>query len=287
MYFNIADFVIEVKGIRKVLLPLSLFRVRRRFRIPDIRISVDGNNSLSRFRRQKLIFKSEFWEICQWQDKIIFWDRFNGARLNQSSRFAVFDQKLTQGKVFYTNCHELHTNRHELNNPLSYPIGALLILNKLSQGRGIFLHASGIKDNNKGYVFCGRSGIGKTTIAKLWQENNRGTVLNDDRIIVRKLSNKFYTYGGPWHTRDNSLISNEKVQINKIFFLKKSRNDFIRKINSKEAFEKIISQAYFAIWEESAIDFSFGFLSDLCRNIPCFELGFRSTPEIIDLIERN
>lgn len=281
MYFNIAEFIIEVRGMRGVLLPLKLFQVRKKFRTPDIRISVGGrSNELPSLIKQELIFKSQgFWEISRWQDKIIFWDRFNGRRVNQGRIFAVFDKRLTQGIYYY------NTNGEELINPLAYPIGALLILNKLSQGKGVFLHASGIKDNEgRGYIFCGRSGIGKTTIAKLYLENKRGVVLNDDRIIVRRLNNKFYAYGGPWHTQDFRLISNEKVEINKILFLKQSRKNFVKKISPKEAFEKIIPQAYFAIWDKLAINLSFSFLNDLCQEIPCFELSFKPTEEIIDLI---
>jgi len=274
MYLSIADFLIEIRESRELSLFLKLFQVRKRSKTADIKIKIENNSSVS-LKNKKLIFKSEgFWRIYSWQNKIIFWDDFNEGR-----RFAIFNKGLSQG-IYFDNA-----NGEKILNPLSYPVGALLILNKLSQGKGIFLHASGIRDENNGYIFCGPSGIGKTTIAKFWQENKQGIVLNDDRVIVRKINNKFFAYGGPWYSKDN-LFSNEKVEINKLFFLKQSRENFIRRLNSKEAFEKIVPQAYFAIWDKSAIDFSFQFLEDLCQKIPCFELGFKPTKEVIDFVRK-
>lgn len=287
MYLKIADFLIEIEEIENIALPFKLFQVKKELKSPDLKICLQRRGFFS-FKERKLIFKAPgFWEIYQNGDKIIFWDRFKGIKPNPGARFAIFDRKLTQGRLFYTNRHQLHPNKHESVNPLAYPIGPLLILNKLSKEEGIFLHACAVRDKEGiGYIFCGRSGAGKTTMAKIWQMNNQGLVLNDDRIIIRKLDNKLYAYGCPWYSRDKDLVSHQKIEINKIFFLKHSKRNSIKLLNKKEGFSKIIQHAYFSIWDKSAINFSFRFLNYLCQQVPNFELGFRPTKEIVDFVKR-
>src|SRR5206468_8367928 len=54
-------------------------------------------------------------------------------------------------------------------NPLQYPLDELLVVNLLARGRGVEVHASGLRDRDgAGLLFVGQSGAGKTTIARLW-----------------------------------------------------------------------------------------------------------------------
>lgn len=309
MYFKISDFLIELEGINELFHPFNLFRVNGGLETSDIKLSLERRIP-HQFAKEKLIFRAKrFWEIHQWQNKIIFWDKFNRNKHKYQTRFAIFDKKISRGKLYLSNnasysnlsnprassCPpwrafgEMGNPRNSalVKNPLSYPIGALLILNKLSQGNGLFVHATAVKDKDgKGYVFCGCSGTGKTTMAKIWQKNNQGTILNDDRIIIRKMGHKFYAYGCPWYATNNKLVSNERVEIKRVFFLKHSKKNYVKNLFPEEAFSKLLTHAFFPVWDKSAIDFSFGFLQDLSQRVPCFELGFRPEKEIVDFVRK-
>src|SRR3954464_14964565 len=84
-------------------------------------------------------------------------------------------------------------------NPLEYPLDELLMMNRLALGRGAELHSCGVSVAGQGYLFAGHSGAGKSTTAKLWVENRRGTILSDDRIIIRRVGSSFEMHGTPWH----------------------------------------------------------------------------------------
>lgn len=64
----------------------------------------------------------------------------------------------------------------------------------------ILIHASAIEFNGKAYLFLGESGTGKSTHARLWQENIKGArLLNDDSPIISINSeNNILVYGSPW-----------------------------------------------------------------------------------------
>lgn len=69
----------------------------------------------------------------------------------------------------------------------------------LKKGK-ILVHASAVELDGKGYLFLGESGTGKSTHARLWQENIKGArLLNDDSPIISINSeNNILVYGSPW-----------------------------------------------------------------------------------------
>lgn len=61
------------------------------------------------------------------------------------------------------------------------------------------IHAAAVKKGNAAYAFIGRSGIGKSTHARMWTEHIDGAcLLNDDSPIVRIFDGKAIVYGSPW-----------------------------------------------------------------------------------------
>jgi hypothetical protein len=74
-----------------------------------------------------------------------------------------------------------HTLSQITLDPLFHPLGSLLMIYLSHFSSGFLIHASGIKENNNGYIFSGVSGIGKTTMSELWLKQG-ATVINDDRI---------------------------------------------------------------------------------------------------------
>ncbi len=75
-------------------------------------------------------------------------------------------------------------------NPLSYPIDSLLIYYLTAINKDIFLHSSAVSVRDKGLVFCGISGKGKSTMAKLWEEKG-AKVIHDDRTIIGRKGELF------------------------------------------------------------------------------------------------
>lgn len=162
-------------------------------------------NPFPMFPSKKVLFEAEkFWSIYDNKNSYIIYDCFN-SNDGGFSRVGVFSKEYTEGKIFIKN-HNFDKQNSNIKNPLSYPIGPVLMSNLLAGGKGIFLHASGVKTfDDKGYLFCGESESGKSTIAKLWRDNDKITILNDDRIIIREKEEKFYIYGTPWYTESEFI----------------------------------------------------------------------------------
>ena len=72
-------------------------------------------------------------------------------------------------------------------SPLTYPMGALVLYYLTVNSNAFMIHASGIWDGETGRIFSGFSGVGKSTMAKLWEEEG-AHVVNDDRLIIREVN---------------------------------------------------------------------------------------------------
>jgi hypothetical protein len=102
---------------------------------------------------------------------------------------ALFNQDFSRGEI---RLHRPFFQSIQSVDPLEYPLDELLITNYLARGRGVEVHACGVVDSReKGYLFLGPSGGGKSTMARQWQGRPGVTVLSDDRIILRQRGGDF------------------------------------------------------------------------------------------------
>ncbi len=169
-----------------------------------------------------------------------------------------------------------------------YDFLQILLINYFAQREsGIFLHAIGIKDSGgKGYVFAGKSGAGKTTAAKIWYRHSNATVLNDDRIIIRKIRKKFFVYGSPWHGAfsDYLMSRTEEARLRKLFFIHHSPKNTSKPVTSEKAFKLLYPTTFPTFWDGAGLEKMVSFCEGLLRNTPCFRLGFARSKKIIGFI---
>jgi len=133
----------------------------------------------------------------------------------------------------------------------------LLIEYFAQRNSGIFIHGVGLKDfNGKGYVFAGKSGAGKSTMAKIWHRRTNATVLNDDRIIIRSFRDKFFIYGSPWHGEFSDYLESriESAPLKELFFIHHASKNTMRQISSKEAFRRLYPAIFPPFWDKRELE---------------------------------
>jgi hypothetical protein len=193
--------------------------------------------------------------------------------------FIVLNSDLRSGDIIIDR-DPAHTT--DLSNPLGWPLNQILMIYLLSKDRGILFHACGIDDRGNGILFMGNSGHGKSTMGKLWLEN-QCSILNDDRIVVREKDDQFWMYGTPWHG-DLTEWSLKGLPIKKIFFLNPGgKNNAIRK-NGAEAVSMLIARSFPPFWDQKSMTYTMNFCDRLVSKIPCHELSFEPNSRIIDFV---
>jgi hypothetical protein len=193
-------------------------------------------------------------------------------------RVAVFDPKFTSVDI-YSSPRAVSMDAGGLL--LEWPFAQLLMVSLLSRRGGLMAHACGIVDGAKGYLFMGNSGHGKSTMAQLWQ--GKATILNDDRIIVRRDGDRFLISGTPWHG-DHPEVSPLGVPLDAVFFLKQATGNTSAPVRGAEACAMIVSRSFPPLWDPAGMSLTLDFAARLAGAVPCYELGFRCDERVTDFV---
>lgn len=172
-----------------------------------------------------------------------------------------------------------------------YDFLQVLLINYFAQrNSGIFTHSIGVKDiDGKGLLFTGKSGCGKTTMAKIWHKHSKGTmVLNDDRIIVRKNKRGFLIYGSPWHGEFSDYLTSriESAPLKNLFFIHHAPKNTVREISEKEAFNLLYPALFPTFWDRRGLENILSFCQDLIKSVPCFNFGFVNNIRVIKFVTK-
>ena len=168
-----------------------------------------------------------------------------------------------------------------LPHPLAFPLAELIMVDHLSRDHGVMLHACGVKDGQKGYIFSGRSGAGKSTMAGLWM--GKGTVLNDDRTILRRINGAFFIYGTPWHG-GFERVANTGARLEALYFIEHADRDWIQRIDPAQVCRRLLTNCWPPVWNRRAMDSTLSLFSTLANLIPGYSLGFRPESHILEEI---
>lgn len=179
-------------------------------------------------------------------------------------------------------------NPHLSNDECEYIWTGSAFYSKLLDFNGFLLHASAVAMDNRAYLFSAKSGTGKSTHTSLWQEvygAERAIIINDDKPAIRLLKDDFYVYGTPWSGKTNKNI-NTKVPLGAIIFIERSEENWIKKIDTKQALNLILNQTIRPQQVEK-IDKLLILLDKLLKVIPIYKLGCNISEEAVRLVKET
>lgn len=122
-----------------------------------------------------------------------------------------------------------------------FSFGKILYLFLLNTNKGMALHASSISNGKTSVLFCGRSGEGKTTIAK----NSGYPILNDEFSIIRIKNKKVFCYGNPLGSKLNPHFLDTCSVVNKVYFIKKSCRNKKHSIGKSQTLQLLLTSDFF------------------------------------------
>jgi hypothetical protein len=166
---------------------------------------------------------------------------------------------------------------------LQYPLAEVLMVHLLARGRGLLVHGCAVRDGDAGLLFAGTSGAGKSTMAGLWREQPRATLLSDDRVIVRQHEDGFWIYGTPWHG-DARAASPERAPLRRIFLLAHGRENRAVRLSPVQASAALLVRSFPTHWDAQGMDFSVGLLGGLCEALPVYALKFAPDRGVIEYV---
>ena len=168
-------------------------------------------------------------------------------------------------------------------NPFFGPAMELLMINYFTQRTGAIIHGCGIARKNSGFLFVGESGAGKSTLANLLSREKETDVLSDDRTVVRYVDGEFRMYGTPWHG-EAKFGSPRGVKLEKIYFLRHSRQNSIRPLIRVQSVLKLLQCSFPPYWDAAGMQLTMELFEQLATCVSCNELAFRPDESVIQFV---
>jgi hypothetical protein len=167
---------------------------------------------------------------------------------------------------------------------LDYPLDELLFQHRLAREGAIEVHGCGVVWRGRTLLFCGRSGAGKSTTARLWRRHARGArLLSDDRVILRPGKREVRAYGTPWHG-DGGFARAASAPLGALFFLRHGRTTRLLPLGRAGAAARLFTRCFPPPWDREGVARALDACADTASRVPAFELSFRPRSEAVDAV---
>jgi hypothetical protein len=187
-----------------------------------------------------------------------------------SSNACLFAYQLDDAKVVLRrSAADFVGVRHEyaLDSLIRILLTAVLLPQK-----GFLLHAATVVRDGRAYVFAGRSGAGKSTVARL---SPGGSVLTDEISVLRYSEGEWFAHGTPFWGEFRAAGRNEQYPLAGIFALNQAPEDRVEPLAPKETLRALLPCILFFTAEPEANRALLGTLTELVHQVPCHRLHFR------------
>jgi hypothetical protein len=137
----------------------------------------------------------------------------------------------------------------------------------------LLMHASAAVYDGKAYLFHAKSGTGKSTHNRLWQQYIPGTeVLNDDHPILRTFEDgSIIAYGSPWSGK-TPCYRNASYPLAAMVRITQAPNNAIKRLSLIESYASFSSSCTTMKWERSIMDNMHSTIERIVTTIPCYRL---------------
>jgi hypothetical protein len=228
------------------------------------------------------IFKAEnSWSILRDNGDYIL--KFEEQGTGVPRMIARFDSETRS--VTLSCSSNLISSQGSAQNPLHYPLDQILLMYFLASREGVIVHAAGAVFAEKGCIFAGRSGAGKSTVSRKLQEMPGIEILSDDRIIIRKMGDSFTMFGTPW-PGDAGIAVNKSAPLSQIFFLAQGEENRIERIKNAEAFRRFMPVLSIPWYDKEVIQEIFSTVEKLVSKVPSYFLHFTMDFDPVNVFEQ-
>jgi hypothetical protein len=219
--------------------------------------------------------KQRLWQVVRTKTERAF-IVFNPNKIEEIQQVAFLNEASTEWQVY---SHVLKQNEDSFISPLSYPLGALILYYLTLNSNAFMIHASGVWDGETGRIFSGFSGVGKSTMAKIWEEEG-AHIVNDDRLIVREVNGEYFMYNTPMPYAD----LNKQAQVSKFYFPFHAKKNSAEKLSGAQGLTQLMAFCFQHNYDKKYTEHLITQLERITQHASTYKLGVVPTPSIIDFI---
>jgi len=162
-------------------------------------------------------------------------------------------------------------------------IGEVVFRTAILSYGGVVVHSAGIDCEGSGILFCGPSGIGKSTQAGLWKQHKNAKILNADRTALRVTEDGVLVYGTPWSGSSKENM-NSKAALKGIFFLRQAKENSLSILSPSEAVNYMLPRCFLPFGCEELMDLALSNIEKILGRVPSFLLSCLPDYEAVEMV---
>lgn len=147
----------------------------------------------------------------------------------------------------------------------------------------LLMHASAVAHEGQSIVFTAPSGTGKTTQAELWAKHKGATILNGDKVFLKKEDDGIHAWGSPWKG-SSPYAENASAPLRAIVALEQAEENSIRKLEGFEVLEYVVPHVFFPSWDERCEQAVLTFLDQVLGETEVYLLKCRPDEAAVELL---
>ena len=175
--------------------------------------------------------------------------------------------------------HSTAGSTDDILNPLPYPLDGLLLYFLFSQTGDIMIHGSGVVSGGRGWIFTGRSGSGKTTMARIF-DGAGDRVIHDDRLVLRREGSGWVMHNTPVYRNDEP----RSAPLDHLRVIRHGAANVSEPVSGAEAVAMILSNCIQQNWDREAASRLAAAADDLASSVNVSRLSFLPDVSIRDYL---
>jgi hypothetical protein len=146
---------------------------------------------------------------------------------------------------------------------------------------GLLFHGSTLVVGNMAHVFLAKSGGGKSTICK---NSSVGSVLHDDKVIVRKIGGKWFVFGVPMLGNDGKPAVSRRLLLRAQYLLEKALEERLVCVHKAQAVTCLPQHVILPVCDRDIQDRTIETLFDLACCVDIYKLRFMRHSDVACLL---
>lgn len=155
----------------------------------------------------------------------------------------------------------------------------------LQKGR-LLLHGAFLTFEGCGLLFTGRSGIGKTTQSRLWQQRFRAEAVNEDRAVIDVSSQPVQACGVPV-AGSSPFCENKTAPLKAIIVLGQAQENSIERLSPAKALPRLMDGVYLPAGFRTDLSATMDLALRVCAAVPVYRLDCRPDIASAELVCRT
>lgn len=241
---------------------------------PELRIVLRNGKNLPE-ARGRLLWQSEFFRFFRSGDEQLIQtlDRRDGHPLMT----AVFSEHSPEVALWVReDCSPELARMQQIWQAVSLP-------SQLMRCRVLSLHSASVSTVNGAVLFCGHSGVGKSTQAELWRELEGAAVLNGDRNALTLTENGAAAHGLPF-CGTSGICRCYDLPLRAVVTLEQSRENRICRLSGISALKTLMDNALGLLPGEDSIAW-WELFSTAASHVPIYHLACTPDKHAVHLLK--